>query len=82
MGMCRRKDSGRSVLLAAQMPECSVMILVRPTRKMSTMTGVWPRSAAESMRYRYLPTTDTATSCMHQENIQRLGADTDEVSRS
>lgn len=31
VGMCRRSRSTRSVLLAAQMPECRVMILVRPT---------------------------------------------------
>jgi hypothetical protein len=49
--------------LRTQMLECRVMILVRPTRKMSTMTGRWPRFTALSIRYRYLPTTDTDTFC-------------------
>ena len=61
-GTCSLKDTARSVWFSSHKLEWSVMILVRPTKMMSTMTGTRSCSAGDLMVYRYLPTTLTATS--------------------
>lgn len=70
-GTCSLKETALSVWFSSHRLECSVMILVRPTKMMSTMMGTRSCSAGDIIVYLYLPTTLTATSCSDMGQLER-----------